>query len=168
MKSTLFSIALLMVGLSLKGQVVINEICPANADINYDPQYYNFSGWIELHNTGSSAVSVSGFYLSNDASQKTKWKIASGTSIPAKGYKLIWCDEMNTGLHTNFSMDSDGEELILSNASQARVDNITFPEQYTNISYGRTVDGGATWGHLINPTPAAGNNQETASARLEN
>src|SRR5688572_9762537 len=89
MKSTLLSIALLMAGLSLKGQVVINEICPANADLNYDPQYYNFSGWVELYNAGNSSVSIGGFYLSDDASQKTKWRIPSNTSIPAKGHKLI-------------------------------------------------------------------------------
>src|SRR5690606_11589536 len=92
--------------------------------------------------------------------------IPTGTSIPAKGYLLIWCDEMNKKLHTNFSLDSDGEHVVLSNSGLAEVDKVSFPEQFINISYGRTEDGGPTWGYLVNPTPQKKNDGKTASQQL--
>jgi hypothetical protein len=152
---------------ALLAQVVINEVCPANADLLYDPDFFNFSGWVELYNKGNAAVSVGRFALSDNAAEKNKWQIPSGVSIPAKGYLLIWCDGAGERLHTNFSLDSDGEELILSNIDLNQIDRIDFPKQYTNISYGRTSDGGTVWGHLINPTPGANNIGTTASVRLE-
>lgn len=147
-------------------QVVINEICPANADINYDPTYFNYSGWIELYNPGSGSVNIGGYYLSDDPAQKNKWRIPSGTSLQPKGYLLIWCDGLGNGTHTNFSLDSDGEELIFSTAALAMVDEITFPEQFTNISYGRLSNGGATWGYMSVPTPNAANNPATGTTQL--
>jgi hypothetical protein len=148
------------------GQVVINEICPANADINYDPQYYNYTGWVELYNAGSSNVNIGGYYLSDDITVKNKWRIPGGTTVPAKGFLLIWCDDMNNGLHTSFSMDTDGEDLVLSNGGGSVVDQVVFPEQYTNISYGRLSDGGANWGYMKVATPRAANNPATATQVL--
>jgi len=167
MKRILLAVTLLFVYCSSNAQVVINEICPANADLNYDPNYFNFSGWVELYNAGSSSVSISGYYLTDDAFNKTKWRVPTGTSIPAKGYRLIWCDDMNTGTHTNFSLDTDGEELVLSNGSLVVVDNITFPKQYLNISYGRTSDGGIDWAYLLAPTPGAMNSNKSGTIQLE-
>lgn len=153
---------------SLRAQVVINEICPANGDINYDTRFYNFSGWIELYNAGSSSVNVSGFHLSDKTTTPGKWKIPSGTSIAAKGFLLVWCDEMNTGLHTNFSLDADGEDVILSNASLQELNRITFPEQFINIAYGRTTDGGSVLGYLVTPSPNKKNITATATQRSGN
>lgn len=147
-------------------QVVLNEICPANADINYDPDFYNFSGWIELYNSGTSSVNLAGHYLSDDASEPLKWRIPSGVSIPANGYVLIWCDNMNITRHTNFELDSEGEDVVLSNSSGILLSKITFPKQYTNISYGRTVNGSGTWAFLSVPTPGSANNATTAAQRL--
>jgi len=157
---------LLFSALPGNSQIVINEVCPANADLIHDPEFFNFSGWVELHNTGNSTASVSGFFLSDDADQKNKWAIPSGTTIPGRGFLLIWCDERDSRLHTNFSLDSDGEELILSNAGLAELDRIAFPVQYTNIAYGRTSDGGSTWAYLPSPTPRATNKSQKASQRL--
>lgn len=128
----------------INAQVMINEICPANADVNYDPKYFNFSGWVELYNKGNSSVNIGGYYLSDKPDRPEKWRIPTGTTIPAKGFMLIWCDDQNENLHTNFSLDSEGESVILSTSNLSKVDQIDFPEQYTNIAYGRTTDGGST------------------------
>jgi hypothetical protein len=150
------------------GQIVINEICATNGDLVSDPQFFNFPTWVELYNNGNSAVNIGGYYLSDDASAKMKWRIPSGTSIPSKGYLLIWCDDVNTSLHTNFNLDSDGEELILSSSSQATLDHIEFPKQHLNVSYGRTSDGGSTVAFLVDPTPGAANKPATGTIQLEN
>jgi hypothetical protein len=161
-------IILLLLGplYSLQAQVLINEICPANGDINYDKTFYNFSGWIELYNAGSSSVNVSGYYLSDDLASPDKWRIPAGTSIAANAYLLIWCDDMNTGLHTNFTLDADGEDVVLSDGGLTHLNDVTFPKQHTNIAYGRITDAGSEWGYLITPTPNAKNASATASQRL--
>ncbi len=163
-----FSLILFSCASSLMGQVVINEICAANGDVIYDPRYFNFSGWIELHNKGAGQADVGGYYLSDDPTDRGKWRIPAGTTIPARGFLMIWCDGMYSGVHTNFNLDSDGETVILSNASMSETDRITFPEQHLNVSYGRTTDGGSTIGYLVQPSPGAQNNSATGMVRLEN
>jgi hypothetical protein len=137
-------------------QVVINEICPANADINYDTRFYNFSGWIELYNPGSSSINLTGYYISNDPDQIKKWPIPYGTNITPKGYVLIWCNEQSVGLHSNFTLRTKGGHVLLTNNNLV-VDRIEYPSQYTNISYGRKSDGGSEWSYLGNPTPSRTN-----------
>lgn len=134
------------------GQLYINEVCPANADINFD-EYYNFSGWIELYNAGSSAVDIGGYYLSDNINEKDKWKIPSGATIPARGYLVFWCDGVNKNFHTNFSLDAEGEEVLFSTSGLAQVDHVEFPQQYANVSYGRSTDGSNTWSFSIQPSP---------------
>lgn len=138
-------------------QIVINEICPANGDINYDPNFFNFGGWVELYNAGSAEVSVSGYYLSDELSQKGKWKIPSPAAIPGKGYLLLWVDGMASGRHASFKLDADGGSVLLSTVNLTEVDQITYPKQYTNVSYGRKTDGGPNWSYIVTPSPAVKN-----------
>lgn len=146
-------------------QIVINEVCAANADLRHDPDFFDFPGWIELFNSGTSSVSLGSYYLSDDSANPTKWKFPSGATIPAKGFLIVWCDERNTKLHTNFSIDADGEEIIVSNPS-GELDRVSLPEQYINISYGRLADGGEATGYMVTPTPASKNNGATGSSRV--
>src|SRR5688572_16542854 len=168
MKRVLVIFVFLLNGwISGHAQIVINEICPANADIIYDPNYFNYTAWVELYNAGNSSLNIGGYYLSDDPAVKNKWRIPSNTTIASKGYLLIWCDGMNSGIHTNFSLDADGEDLVLSNGSLATIDQIVFPEQFTNVSYGRLSNGGSTMGYMVNTTPNASNNAATGIAPLK-
>jgi hypothetical protein len=162
MKKTIV-VLLLCVASAATAQVVINEVCPANADIIYDPNFYNFSPWIELYNSGPSSVNISGYYISDN---KSTWTIPAGTSIPAKGFLIFWCDDMDTGRHTNFSLDSEGEQVVLSSNSGDLLSKISYPKQLTNISYGRTINGTGEWAYLSVPTPGVSNNPATASKQL--
>ena len=94
------------------------------------------------------------------------WQIPGGTIIGAKSYLLIWCDEKYTGLHTNFKLDADGEQVFLSYANSSPVDNLTFPSQYVNISFGRTSDGATALGYLSMVTPGAANSYDNATEAL--
>jgi hypothetical protein len=161
----LFSLAIYSSGFS---QVVLNEVCASNGDIKYDPDFFDFPAWVELYNSGSSSVDVGGYHLSDDPSTITKWSIPSGTSIPAKGFLIIWCDSRNVGVHANFNLDPDGEDIILSNNGGAEISRISYPEQYINISYGSLSDGGSNRGYMVSPTPAAKNNPLTGTVRLNN
>lgn len=147
-----------------QAQVVINEICAANGDVKYDPTYYNFSPWIELYNAGASTVNLNGYYITDDPAMPNKFRI-SNISIAAKSHLILWCDDMNTNVHTNFSLDSDGESIELRNASAQVVDAMEFPKQYTNVSYGR-ISNGNTMGYLVMPTPGAQNGAASGTQAL--
>ncbi|HNC30748.1 MAG TPA: CotH kinase family protein [Cyclobacteriaceae bacterium] len=166
MMKKLFFALFLLTGTAVSAQVVLNEICPANADINYDPDFYNFSSWIELHNSGTSTVNIGGFYLSDDESSPLKWRVPANTTIPANGFIIFWCDDEDTGRHTNFSLDSDGEDVVVSNSAGQLMDKITFPKQFTNIAYGRVTNGTGAWAYLAVPTPGTGNNPASAAQQL--
>ena len=124
--------------------VVINEFL-ANNNTGIVDQDNDHSDWIELRNTGASSVNVSGWYLTDDAANLTKWQIPTTTTIPANGYLLVYASAKNRAvagqqLHTNFHLDGDlGEYLALvqSNGTTIADSYNPFPPQDPDISYGR-------------------------------
>ncbi len=154
-----------LVMMPLHAQVVINEVMATNADLEYDPNFYNFSGWVEVYNAGSNSTLLDNYYLSDSPSQPQKWKFPNGINIPAKGFVRVWADNQNIGIHTNFTLDSDGEDIILSLGSTI-IDQLRFPKQYLNVSYGRAENGGSTWGYMITPSPQASNLATTGSTQI--
>ncbi len=66
-------------------QVVINEYSCSNRDIIAD-QDGDYEDYIELYNNSSSAISLSGYYLTDDLTNLTKWVFPASLSIPANGF----------------------------------------------------------------------------------
>jgi hypothetical protein len=126
--------------------VVINELLALNSRSVADPQG-EFDDWIELYNRSDSQVDLSGMFLSDRAENLRKWIFPRGTTIPAKGYLVVWADEdvgAEVGLHTNFKLSGSGEQLLLID-TDARgnqvLDSIEFGYQREDVSYGRMPDG---------------------------
>lgn len=61
------------------------------------------------------------------------------------------------GLHTNFSIAADGEDLILTDPSGATVDSVYTSRLTVNISLGRKPDGSPHWRLFNEPTPGKSN-----------
>lgn len=120
--------------------LVINEFM-ANATTGGD--------WIELYNPTASAVSLVGWYLSDDVSKLAKWAIPAG-SIAAGGYK---CFNNIDG----FGLGWDGEEVVLSylpgTGEDRIVDAVQFKAQEPDVTRGRYPDGGPYW---LRMTPSKG------------
>lgn len=148
------------------GQVIINEVCAANADVILDPEYGNFVGWVELYNPSNNPANISWFMLSDDPAIPNKWLLPENSIIPAKGYLLIWCDERWLGNHAGFSLDADGESVVLHNNNGQFIDRIDFPSHPANTSYARVSDGSALWRKSAKPTPRAANTATTAGEQL--
>lgn len=133
--------------------VVLNEIM-AHTDYS-DPAHAGFDSndWIELYNPLPDAVSLEGYYLSDDASALNKWAIPSQVVPP---YGHIVFDEV-TGFHqylTNgFGLSKAGDQVFLSclpgNGQDRVVDSISFKGQDRLESIGRYPDGGPAWGSLV-------------------
>ncbi len=153
----------LLFSISIYGQVVINEFSAANRNDVQD-NFNEYEDWIELYNTSSSTVDISGYYLSDNPSVPLKYQIPAGTTISANGFRLIWCSKrdvvVGNNVHTNFKITQTqmSEDIILSNTIGTLVDShpIDIPNQ-KNHSTGRTTDGGPDWGVMLNPTPGSPN-----------
>jgi hypothetical protein len=91
--------------------------------------------------------------------------ILNGDTLTAEDLTSI---EINTGIkgkfyksqevHTNFKIDKEGEKLYLWNNSGEIIDSIQFPEQTTDVSYGRYPDGTDNIRYFFPATPEAENN----------
>jgi hypothetical protein len=138
------------------GQVVINEVMASNSTTAND-NYGESDDWIELYNTTSTPLSVSGLYLSDDPLYLNKWQIPAGTFIDANDYLIVWADDDTSqfGLHSNFKLSSNGETVVFSNGT-AFFDDVTFGIQSTDVSYARCPDAGVFT--FAPPTFAASNN----------
>ncbi len=142
-------------------RVVINEFQASNTSTIADPQG-DYDDWIELRNVSDVEVDLTGCYLTDDPTNPRKWKFPDGTKIAADGYLLIWADEDGKafpGLHANFKISADGEELYLIDsdaAFNAVLDSVVFGPQQTDRSYGRSADDSDVWS-VMTPTPGAPN-----------
>jgi hypothetical protein len=145
-----------------RSQLIINEIMAANVTTNYETDFYNFPDWIELYNNGTSDINLSNFYISDSNTDLKKWKLPSTTLNPGKHY-LLYCDKKETGRHTNFGLNTNGETLYLSNESGNIINQVNYPEQYPDISYGRNPSDLNNWYYCATPTPSAQNTISTAA-----
>ncbi|MFH1719325.1 MAG: lamin tail domain-containing protein [Planctomycetota bacterium] len=140
--------------------LAINELMASNSSFTRDPQG-QYDDWIEIYNYGPGAVDIGGMYLTDDPARPTMWRIPIGTTIPAGGYVVIWADSdtADAGLHANFKLNADGEDISLFDRDAATlINSISFPKQTTDISYGRYPDASDSWRFFPFPTPAARNN----------
>ncbi len=147
----------------------INEICPSNIDQWVDPSF-NYGGWVELYNPTSTAVNITGWYLSDNKDKLQKAKVTQTTSVLAKGFTTLWFDHYSKWSKKTIDMklDCDGGTLYLSDAQGNLVTSREYPEAVSRCSWARTSDGGDTWSYCANPTPGKTNaGCKFATERLE-
>ncbi|MSU25265.1 MAG: hypothetical protein EXS32_15785 [Opitutus sp.] len=132
----------------------------------------DFPDWIEIYNPDATAANLAGWYLTDDAKEKTKWKLPAVTIAP-RAYLIVFASDKNRDdparpLHTNFTLDADGDYLAL-----VRPDGVTvateftpnYPLQLSDISYGFTQPSDASApeaGYFRVATPGAANGGHAA------
>lgn len=120
--------------------------------------------WIELANTGSSAVNLNGYALMADGDPTRMYRF-TGTTIPAGGYLVLLADNVSGEGHLPFRLASSGQMLTLMNAAGQAVDVIQTPSLEPDQVYCR--DGSGAWQMSFGATPGAANRvaetAETAS-----
>lgn len=137
--------------------VVINEVLAQNTNGQKD-EAGDYEDWVELYNNNDYEVDLSGFYLSDNANNVTKWQFPEGTIIAANEYLIIWADdEEDEGpLHSSWKISVDGESVTLSNPQRALVDQVIFGPQVTNQGLARVPNG--TGDFVIQGATFNGNN----------
>ncbi|MGE4286639.1 MAG: lamin tail domain-containing protein [Phycisphaerae bacterium] len=166
------------------GPVIINEFMADNGsdfpDISPDAwEVFDETGenvdWIELANISDAAVSLDGWYMSNDPNDMMKWQFPAGITIGAGEYMLFYAsgNDYVSGeyIHTNFSLDNDGGALLLVRPDMEIASDFSeyeysggkfgYPPQQTNVSYGRT-DYLTACNYFSPPSPAAANSENYA------
>jgi hypothetical protein len=140
------------------GELVINEFLASN-NFGQTDENGKHEDWIELHNTTSTVLNLSGLYLSDDYTNPTKYTIPGNTIIQPNGFLTIWADEDNTNetaLHCNFKLLNSGEKIILSKNTTV-LDSFSFGFQGADISMARCPDGTGVFAASSIPTYNASN-----------
>ncbi|MDF1699425.1 MAG: CotH kinase family protein [Saprospiraceae bacterium] len=145
---------------ALHGQLYINEWMASNSSVISDPDFDNTGDWIELFNDFNDPIDISGYYLTDNLGQPTKWSFPEGIVIEANSFLLIWADGENIGLHASFKLTKAGEEIGLYDKDENLLDEISFQHQRTNVSMGRANDGSSTFGFFQEPTPGLSNTSQ--------
>jgi len=159
-----FSFLFLFFAFSIaKGQVVINEYSAANYD-SFQDNYGEYEDWIEFYNTSGTLVDLNGYYLSDKATNLTKWQFPSSFIVPAGNTVIVYCsgrDEIvGANAHTNFKLTQTkgNEGIYLSDASGLVViDSLSLNPNQKGDSRGRTTNGAANWSVFQTPTPGGNN-----------
>jgi hypothetical protein len=161
MKSLLMFLFVIFFSLCSQAQLVINEFLAGNTTVTQD-EYGEYDDWIEIYNSGSDAVILDSFYITDDFADPLKFQLPSSVTITGGGYLLIFADnDPDQGeLHTNFKLSIDGEEIAIyriNSSDTLLIDSLSFQTQSNNISYGRFPDGNNHFEFFRVPSPRAAN-----------
>ena len=122
------------------------------------------SDWIEIYNSDQSVGNIGGWFLTDATNNLAKWRIPNGTTIPGRGYLVVFASGKNRTnvagrLHTNFQLNNDGEYLALLNPLTNIVSQFspTYPSQQEDVSYGRDRVNLDLIGYYTVPTPGSNN-----------
>lgn len=144
----------------------INEFMALNSSTIADPDFNGYSDWLEIFNADSIPVNLKDYFITDDPADLQKFKILPDLIIPAGGYQLIWADNMNTGIHTNFNLSASGEFIGLYRPDSVIADTVTFGIQEVDISEGRFPNGTANLYKFSPASPGTANLPENIYNKL--
>lgn len=129
-------------GLDINKSIVINELLPKNQRYGSD-QNGQFDDWIELYNLADQDIDISGFYLTDSKKNLKKWKFPSGTILSKNGYLIVWADgdSLQAGLHTNYKLSAEGENVVLVSPDEEIIDLVEYPATTIEQSWARIPNG---------------------------
>jgi hypothetical protein len=151
--------------LPVVGDLVINEFMASNTsaveDISSGVSEYD--DWVELYNRGNTSINLLGYHLSDNENVLDKWTFPD-VSIAPNEYLIVWLDndlDATSGLHTNFRLSADGEELFLSTSNNFIIDALFYGELPSDLGYARVPNGSGAF-VVQNHTHNANNGSGTA------
>ena len=92
-------IVLFFIVFSRSQDIVINEIMSSNQTTIYDEDG-DTSDWIELFNTGSEKINLSGFSLSDDTLDIQKWQFKD-TTIDSGEHLIVFASDKDRSIILN-------------------------------------------------------------------
>lgn len=146
--------------------ITINEVSAANTIFVND--YHKKSDWLELYNATDKDIDIAGMYLSDNHQKPQKYQIPLdderlNTVIPARGYKVVWCDKkdnLSSAIHAPFKLDADSGVVLISNYNSDSLiwaDTLAYASHSGTETFGRYPDGSRDTYLMTRPTIAAAN-----------
>ncbi len=148
-----------LLSVSVAAEVRVNELMAVNA--SYLKTDLGVFDYIELVNPSAEDADLTGWYLSDSRDNPAKWRFPDGTVVPAGGYLLIYASGLDEGLHTNFKLASEGEDVVLANENGQPVDIVSYDILRSDQAYSRQPDG--SFSTSLAPTPGMANTTESAA-----
>ena len=106
--------------------VIISEIMPANRS-TITNEAGQLCDWVELHNTGSVAVSLEGLMLTDDTADRGRWKLPA-MELPADGRLVICCSGSAAAAgEAPFALSRSGGTVVLSGTAGQVLHQLTYP-----------------------------------------
>jgi len=158
--------------------VRLNEVMARNQTFGVvdDAENIVHRDWVEIHNTSSAAVSLSGYTLSDDFNRPQKFTFPLGTLLGPRDYLIVFlfnearcrsdCQGLDTclsqctppvGLVADFNLAGGGETIFLfMNDGTTFVEQVGVQDQQPDTSNGRDPVTG-TYGVIYLPTPRSEN-----------
>ncbi|MDP2898103.1 MAG: lamin tail domain-containing protein, partial [bacterium] len=147
-----WTLLFLLIGMAAVGlcsaDIVITEFMADNNSGLLDGDG-NASDWIEIHNTSSSEVDLTGWYLTDDANDLQRWPFPE-LSIRGGGFLVVFASGQEVDdyvdslgyLHTDFKLskndDDQHESVVLVKPDGVTIahEYLDYPEQSEDVSYG--------------------------------
>ncbi|HWS28953.1 MAG TPA: lamin tail domain-containing protein [Clostridia bacterium] len=137
--------------------VRINEVLVGNR-YGLSDEDGDRGAWVELYNGSDAAISLNGYYLSDELDSPFKWALPD-TELASHAYKIVFLsgkDKFGEQLHSSFRLSKSDGMLVLCSKNGLKLDRVSYePSIGDDISIGR--DGTGAWKYFASPTPDAEN-----------
>jgi len=145
---------------------IISEFVASN-DSSLIDDNGNSTDWIEIYNSGSQAINLLGYRLTDSPSNSSKF-VFDGVHLGAGEFLVVFAGEdenpsFGSDIYTGFSLSAGGEYLALTDfngniLSEFNPASGDYPEQFTDVSYGVTLSGNFDQAsYFATPTPGQPN-----------
>ena len=161
----LFTAAMLLVitTISANAQRVINEIMQSNVECTMDDINEFPDSWVELYNSGDSAVHLQYYMIGTKPDVSKAWQLPNIT-LDHNSYVIIYCDKegkTDNRLHADFRLESgkDGNLYLFQKEKADAIDKLEKMAKMPapDVAFGRKTDGSTIWGYQATPTPGKAN-----------
>ena len=152
------AMTLLCGAIAARADVIITEIMADNGEFDNNGNAYD---WIEICNSGSKAVDISGWGLTDTSTDLYAFRFPSGTKLGENEYALIYCCGDDTGnadrpknrtYYAPFKLSSSGETIRLTDKDGGEINVLKYPAQLGGVSWGR-ANGKDEFGFFAEATP---------------
>ena len=118
---------------------IITELMASNDDTLEDEDG-DHPDWVELHNPMDFPVNLAGYHLTDDPDELGKWTFPARVMAPGS-YLVVFASDKDRApesgeLHANFKLDADGETVAVTGPALQIIDELSYPLQVEDISYG--------------------------------
>ena len=151
----------------------INEI-QANNLTGITNRAGQHTGWVELYNSSTNQLSLSGLYLANNYTNLLQWAFPTNATINPGQFQVIFADTQTNlsttnELHTSFLLTGGSGSVALTrlatNAQIQVLDYVDYQNIAANDSYGSYPDGQSFLRQeFYQATPGASNNATATPA----